>query len=428
MIEMKIRKNFWIILLLLLLLSIFQNYVKDTSVERTIYLIITLIFINLIITITSHNKLYLKRSTKEPRQQVGQLLKESYEIENRKNQPILWANVIDESKITQEKVKQIIAWIPGYGKRIFFKQILLGKRGVFSLGPTQVLVGDPFGMFCKSQTFQSLEKIVILPGYEKLEMFQNPSGSLSGGVARKTRNTEVSPYAISVREYFPGDPLRRIDWKTTARLDRLMVKEFEEDPQATVWILVDGDEGMTYQMEKIEKQNEILPDLWNRKKSENLYRYENSFEQAISFGASICDYYINDNRSVGFCSNSQQIISVAPEGGIRQLDKILELFATLQESSEFSIQDLLLSQSNRFSKGSTVIIISANTSAEFIEAITRAQRRNLSISLISIDPNSFGENIKSENFITEVKNLGVRVIIAKNGQPIQESIANQQFS
>ena len=58
----------------------------------------------------------------------------------------------------------------------------------------------------------------------------------------KHRNTEVSPYAISVRDYYPGDPLRRIDWKTTARLDKLMVKEFEEDPQATVWILLDGDE------------------------------------------------------------------------------------------------------------------------------------------------------------------------------------------
>jgi len=421
---MKIRKNFWIVLLLLISLSIFQNYVKDFSVERTIYIILFLLFVSAIITISSHDKLYLKRTTKEPRQQVGQLLKESYEIENKKNLPILWASIIDESNITNNKVKQIIAWIPRYGKRSFIKQVFLSKRGVFSLGPTKVLVGDPFGMFSKSQTFQSLEKIVILPRYEKLKLFQDPSGSLSGGVARKTRNTEVSPYAISVREYYPGDPLRRIDWKTTARLDRLMVKEFEEDPQATVWIILDGDETFTYKLEKVEKQVEFLTDLWNRKKSEDLFSFENSFEQAISIGASICDYYINDNRSVGFCSNGQQIISIAPEGGIRQLDKVLELLASLQNSSEYAIQDLLLSQSNLISKGSTIILISSNTSLEFIEAIKKAQKRNLSIILISIDPNSFGEKLEMTKFYLDITNLGVRLITAKNGQPIQEMISS----
>lgn len=424
-IDMKIRKNFWIVSLLLIAFSIFQNYVKDFSVERTIYFLLILIFVSLFITISSHNKLNFQRKTKESRQQVGQFLIESYEIENKKNQPILWASVIDESNITEKNEKQVVAWIPGHGKRIIFKQIFLRKRGVFSLGPTKVLVGDPFGMFNKSLTFQSHEKIVILPKYEKIKTFLDPPGSLTGGVARKTRNTEVSPYAISVREYYPGDPLRRIDWKTTARLDRLMVKEFEEDPQATVWIFLDGDEEVLFNSKSKENDKTIVNDIWSKNKSENLFTHGDSLELSISIGASICDYYINDNRSVGFCSNGQNIISVAPEAGIRQLDKILELFASLQKSSEFTIQDLILSQSNLIGKGSTLILISSNTSLEFIEAIKRAQKKNLSIILISIDPNSFDMKLDTEKFYQDVRNLGINLIIAQNGQTLQESISRQ---
>ena len=134
---------------------------------------------------------------------------------------------------------------------------------------------------------------------------------------------------------------------------------------------------ITFKSETTELPKEPLLDLWNRKPAEETFNYENSFELAISVGASICDYYINDNRSVGFCSNGQQIISVAPEGGVRQLDKVLELLASLQNTSEYPIQELLLRQSNLIGKGCTIVLISSNTSSEFIDAIKNAQKRNL---------------------------------------------------
>ena len=130
--EMKIHKNFWIAFFLFVSLVIFQTYVKDSSVERTIYLIALLILVNLVITISSSDKLNLKRTTKEPRQQVGQYFKENYEIENNKSQPLLWASIIDESNITSNTNKKIIAWIPGFGKRNFINQVQLSKNAVYS--------------------------------------------------------------------------------------------------------------------------------------------------------------------------------------------------------------------------------------------------------------------------------------------------------
>ena len=51
---------------------------------------------------------------------------------------------------------------------------------------------------------------------------------------------EVTPQAAGVRDYAPGDALRRIHWPTSARRDRLMTKEFDQDPQADVWIFLDA--------------------------------------------------------------------------------------------------------------------------------------------------------------------------------------------
>ena len=125
--EMKIHKKFWVAFFLFVSLVIFQTYVKDSSVERTIYLIALLILVNLVITISSSDNINLKRTTKEPRQQVGQYFKENYEIENNKRQPLLWASIIDESNINSNTKKKIIAWIPGFGKRNFINQEQLKK-------------------------------------------------------------------------------------------------------------------------------------------------------------------------------------------------------------------------------------------------------------------------------------------------------------
>ena len=48
------------------------------------------------------------------------------------------------------------------------------------------------------------------------------------------------------REYAPGDDLRHVDWKVWARQDRLYIKQFEEDTNMRVNLLVDVSSSMGY--------------------------------------------------------------------------------------------------------------------------------------------------------------------------------------
>lgn len=49
-----------------------------------------------------------------------------------------------------------------------------------------------------------------------------------------------------VREYQPGDEVRRIDWNVTARMDRLFVRQYREEREITGWLLVDRSPSMDF--------------------------------------------------------------------------------------------------------------------------------------------------------------------------------------
>lgn len=78
----------------------------------------------------------------------------------------------------------------------------------------------------------------------RLYMGHKSSMNLTGNrkSVQKGSSTEFSDF----REYMPGDDLRRIDWNAYGRLDRLYVKEYMEEKEAVISILLDTSASMNY--------------------------------------------------------------------------------------------------------------------------------------------------------------------------------------
>ncbi len=78
----------------------------------------------------------------------------------------------------------------------------------------------------------------------RLAMGHKASMNLTGNrkSTQKGSSTEFSDF----REYMPGDDIRRIDWNAYGRLDRLYVKEYMEEKEAVVSILIDTSASMAY--------------------------------------------------------------------------------------------------------------------------------------------------------------------------------------
>lgn len=82
----------------------------------------------------------------------------------------------------------------------------------------------------------------------RLSIGHKSSMSMSGN--RKSVQKGSSAEFSDFREYMPGDDIRRIDWNAYARLDKLFIKEYMEEKEAVVSILIDTSASMNYGEEK----------------------------------------------------------------------------------------------------------------------------------------------------------------------------------
>ena len=78
----------------------------------------------------------------------------------------------------------------------------------------------------------------------QLQVFHKSSLIMSG--SRKSVQKGTSAEFSDFREYMPGDDLRRMDWNVYARLDKLYIREYMEEKEAVVSVLVDTSASMDY--------------------------------------------------------------------------------------------------------------------------------------------------------------------------------------
>ncbi len=78
----------------------------------------------------------------------------------------------------------------------------------------------------------------------RLGMAHKSSMNMSGN--RKSTQKGLSAEFSDFREYMPGDDLRRMDWNVYARLDKLYIREYMEEKEAVVSVLIDTSASMDY--------------------------------------------------------------------------------------------------------------------------------------------------------------------------------------
>lgn len=80
----------------------------------------------------------------------------------------------------------------------------------------------------------------------RLQLRMSHKSSLNMSGSRKSVQKGISAEFSDFREYIPGDDLRRMDWNAYARLDKLYIREYMEEKEAVVSILVDTSASMDY--------------------------------------------------------------------------------------------------------------------------------------------------------------------------------------
>ncbi|MFJ3216031.1 DUF58 domain-containing protein [Kitasatospora sp. NPDC086801] len=112
-------------------------------------------------------------------------------------------------------------------------------RGRYPLGPLQLRLSDPFGMCEVNRSFSASDVLTVVPQVQALP-YVRLSGEWAGqGESRARTLALAGDDDVILREYRPGDDLRRVHWKSTARYGELMVRREEQPQRARATVLLD---------------------------------------------------------------------------------------------------------------------------------------------------------------------------------------------
>jgi uncharacterized protein (DUF58 family) len=236
--------------------------------------------------------------------------------------------------------------------------LLAVRRGYYAFSAVTAAAGDPFGLYRAEGTLGSREEVLVYPALLENWQYQVTAQQPFGEVVTR-RPVWLDPARpAGVRDYIPGDQLRQLHWRATARLGRLQTRRY--DPAAAVHLMIVLDVNTAEQ-------------AWRGVDHAVL-------EHAISVAASIARDAIENRLPVGLLANalsvnSDQTIRVPPGRSPDQLAAILEELARLVLYFGLPIGQLLERELPRLPVGAAVVLVSVLDSPDTDAAFAMVRHR-----------------------------------------------------
>jgi len=309
--------------------------------------------------------LHLVREMRYGWAQVGDILEERFEVTNDTWLPALWVELEDHSTIPGYQVSRATGVEAG-SHNSWKTQQVCSQRGLFNLGPTTLITGDPFGIYTLSIHDPATATLLVTPPVLPLPSIQVASGGRAGE-GRTTRGGIERTVSISgTRDYLPSDSLHLIHWPTTAKHDKLHVKTFDSTPASDWWIVLDLD--VQVQIGQGARSTE---------------------ETGVILAASLADRGIKSGIGVGLVASSHEPVWISPRQGDYQRWEILQSLAKVHPGS-VPLKELLERSQHSFHSQTSLIIITSAVEGLWLEPLITLVNRGVVPTVLLLDPASFG--------------------------------------
>jgi uncharacterized protein (DUF58 family) len=200
-----------------------------------------------------------------------------------------------------------------------------------------------------------------------------------------------------------------------------MVKEFDQDPQTEVWILLDAQKLVHYN-----QPDDIVAPLADRFWLwKNRYQFTlptDTFEYSVSVAASIANYFLKQGLAVGFISYGQISMALAAERGERQLSKIMENLAFLKPEGDLPLIDLVEAQASHLPRGSIVVMVTPSSHESVALASDALYQRRMRSIVALVDGASFGSGNSVDSIEMMLRDRQVPVTVVKKGDDLRQSL------
>ncbi len=137
--------------------------------------------------------------------------------------------------------------INGGAKAEFSYILRTPVRGLYKVGPTKVIIHDRLGFYQEEKIKEDFDEVLIYPSYEDIKKLKTLGakrqlGKMFGIHRTKLKGTGMEFWGI--RDYYPEDAFRYIDWKAYSRTNKLQIREFETEKNIRIMVLLDTSQSM----------------------------------------------------------------------------------------------------------------------------------------------------------------------------------------
>lgn len=262
-----------------------------------------------------------------------------------------------------------LAW---FQQVVRHRHIVAARRGVVQFGPVRLRVADLFGRSAVTSELALPGRLIVRPPSVPVQ----PTGGhrpAPGDRASPRGLVEDPALFAGVRPFQPGDPLRRIHWRATARLGRPVSRRFDPavSRQAVVAVDVQTVEGphwvMTYDEDVVE----------------SLVIAAGSLVRALLAEGTACGF-----AAAGWTGSIQRLAYLAPAAGPGQLSLVADMLARLSPFASAPFPLLLASLPARLPRGATLHVLTGREPSPYLPILRRLERGGTRVELVCFGPQS----------------------------------------
>ncbi|WP_350343321.1 DUF58 domain-containing protein [Proteinivorax tanatarense] len=383
----KIRYGELSVLLLAILVTYFWSFMLDSPMILNLFwvLVITLILPILAFsrqlfgTVVSRKMLYEKNQY-----YVNDDVDVKIEVKNKYHIPNLFPMVLDplpeNYKIRYtEEVDQIKVFPLVFGKKSMVYTLRNVPRGPLNFENIKLIKRDLLGFVEIQKEVESKKRMLVYPRHLNLSVESVVGNELQQRGSYKKYLGRENSQITGVREYQKGDKLSLINWKVSAKKQKLMSKEFS--PYL------------------IKKSNLIL-DCYNK---DDQITYSDEFELAVSVTASIAYSFGKSNQPFVLRMNNREGFNSEKRSNTQFLKEMMQKLALVRENGEKPISVFCKENSVFFEPETLLFIVTSNIDDNMEKIIEQLTAKKIIVKVYLIGRNSTAE--KKLPYVKRIKSL-----------------------
>ncbi len=265
---------------------------------------------------------------------------------------------------------QVIRLRPG-DERVIPLALRCTRWGVYSLGGVEVRARDPFRLVVWEERFSGRQQLKVYPRPISLRRILAPAETqaFTGSEVARVKGDGVE-YA-DIRDFVPGDRVRSINWRASARRQTLVVNERHPERNTDVVLFVDS-----------------FVDVHGGDRS--------TLEDAVRAGSALATRYLERRDRVGLVGFGGVLRWLQPGMGLTQRYRLIETMLETSVEPTYTWRDVNLIPARILPPKALVLGLTPLVDPRFIAALGDLRARGFDVGVVEVDPVPLVEAGRSE--------------------------------